>query len=100
MLGTTITVDVGNSYGQPTIGVLLVGTQQADIPTRKGGHLLLIADGAILLSLAPSGTSVDGDIPSDESLCGAHVYAQALELDPGAAKGVSFTPGLDLLLGH
>jgi hypothetical protein len=33
------------------------------------------------------------------NLCGFTVDLQAIEADPGAAKGVSFTPGLELLLG-
>ncbi len=37
---------------------------------------------------------------SHEALCGLRIYVQALQVDPGAAKGVSFTPGLDLLLGR
>jgi hypothetical protein len=32
-------------------------------------------------------------------LCGLSIYLQALEIDAGASRGVSFTPGLQLVLG-
>jgi len=35
----------------------------------------------------------------DFALIGSTLNLQALENDPGAAKGVSFTPGLELVLG-
>jgi hypothetical protein len=41
-----------------------------------------------------------GTIPVDGQLCGVSIYLQALELDPGAAKNLSFTPGLELAIGH
>jgi hypothetical protein len=41
----------------------------------------------------------DWSIPNDFALLGVTVDLQALEADPGAAKGVSFTAGLELTLG-
>jgi hypothetical protein len=43
---------------------------------------------------------MSGELPSDVTLLGATVDLQAFESDPGAAKGVSFTPGLELVLGY
>ena len=54
----------------------------------------------LVVGLGPSGTSFTGDIPNDGTLCGFAVDLQAIESDPGAAKGVSFTPGLELVLGR
>ena len=55
----------------------------------------------IPLGLPPGGDSFTGDdLPTIASLCGVTVDLQAIELDPGAAKGVSFTPGLELVLGR
>ena len=36
VLGSTITIDLGNSYGSSTFAVLLVGNLQTDVSTRKG----------------------------------------------------------------
>jgi hypothetical protein len=38
-------------------------------------------------------------VPDVPSLYGIDLYLQALELDAGATKGISFTRGLDLFLG-
>ncbi len=100
LFGTTITLDLGNSSGMFIVGLLLVGFQETSVPTNKGGDLLVVPALTILLLLAPSGTSIEGDIPANEALCGLEIFAQALELDPGAANGVSFTPGLKLVFGH
>jgi hypothetical protein len=39
-------------------------------------------------------------IPNVDDLCGFTVDLQAIEADQGAVKGVSFTQGLELVLGH
>jgi hypothetical protein len=41
----------------------------------------------------------DGDLPSDPALAGTILDLQVIEADPAAAKGLSFTPGLELVLG-
>jgi hypothetical protein len=38
-------------------------------------------------------------LPPDERLAALDFYLQALELDPGAVHGVSFTAGLELRCG-
>jgi hypothetical protein len=43
---------------------------------------------------------LSGAIPNDEALAGLVVDMQALEHDLGAVRGVSFTAGLELTLGH
>jgi uncharacterized membrane protein len=99
-IGTTVTIDVGNSRGLPTFGVLLIGDESANLPTRRGGRLLVRATSSLPVVLGPSGGRIDLVIPDDESLCGTHLYTQALEFDPGAVSGYAFTPGLELRLGH
>jgi len=100
VLGTTVTFDLANSYGNSAVGLILVGYQETLVPTSKGGDLLVVPAFTILFMLAMNGASMDCDFPPDESLCGVESFAQALELDPGAAKGMSFTAGLKLVLGH
>ena len=54
---------------------------------------------SLLLPLPPGGGRLTGRVPPDEALAALHVYAQVLEIDPGATGDVAFTPGLDLTLG-
>jgi hypothetical protein len=96
---TTITLNLANSLGTTTTAAVLIGLTPADQPTVFGGHLLLVPITTILLSLPGSGAGLTGLLPCDGSLCGLAVLLQALEIDAGAAKGVSFTPGLELVLG-
>ena len=99
VLGTTITLDLDNSLQAPTSGLLFLGFQQTDVPTNRGGHLLVVPvfTVPILFSFGPD--SFTGTLPEDVRLCDTTVEVQAIELDPGAAYGISFTQGLELLLG-
>ncbi len=100
VLGATLTLDLANSYGASSSGLLFVGFQRAQIHSSWGGDLLVVPVFTLLIGLPPGGTSISGGISIDDDLCGFTIDLQAIELDPGAAKGVSFTPGLELLLGH
>ena len=100
VIGTTITLDLANSYGNPTVGLLFIGFQQTIIPTNWGGDLLVLPVLTIPITFSYGGDTFTGDIPDDPALCGVAVDLQAIESDPGAAKGVSFTPGLELVMGH
>jgi Tol biopolymer transport system component len=100
-LGTSLSIDVTNSLGAWSVGQFFVGTATASIPTRAGGTLLvgnlLAFVPFVLLPATP--TSFPIALPFDPALCGFHLYVQALELDAGAAHGLSFTPGLELDFG-
>ena len=98
-LGSTITLDLGNSYGQPTSGLLLLGFQQASLPTGLGGDLLVIPALLVPISFSYGANSFTGTLPSDPAFDGFELDLQAVEADPGAVEGVSFTQGLQLLLG-
>jgi hypothetical protein len=100
VLGSSITLALGNSLGATTPAMFMTGVQQALIPTGKGGDLLLVPLLFVPLSLPASGTTFAGTIPNDPGLVGVQLFAQALELDGGAAHGLSFTAGLDLVLGY
>lgn len=100
VLGTTVTADLGDSTGIGTIAVVLIGNLAAQIPTRKGGDLLLVPFTSVVITVPAGGTTLVDDIPDDEALCGLTLYVQALELDAAAAKGVSFTAGLLLEFGR
>jgi hypothetical protein len=98
-LGTTITLDLANSLGQPTIGLLFAGVQRASLPTNRGGDLLLLPLLAIPITFSYAGDQFSWSIPADGTLAGLTIDLQAVEADAGAAKGVSFTAGLELAVG-
>ena len=100
VFGTSITVAVGNSNGAATLGVLLAGTKSANLPTGKGGTLLVAWNLLVPIAIAPSGYSLSAAIPNDPALCGVSGFLQAIEVDAGAQYGLSFTQGLELDLGH
>jgi cold shock CspA family protein len=100
VLGGSVTLDLGNSYGKISVGLTVLGFQQASIHSSLGGDLLVQPFSTFLVGLAPSGSTITGTLPDNDLFCGDEVDLQALEIDPGAAKGVSFTQGLELILGH
>ncbi|MFO0984856.1 MAG: FG-GAP repeat protein [Planctomycetota bacterium] len=99
VLCTTVTLNLDNSLGTNTTAALFIGLAQSDQPTIYGGHLLLVPTTIFLLPLPGGGLALPGSLPCDPILCGVSVFLQALEVDAGAAKGISFTPGLQLVLG-
>lgn len=100
VLGTTLTVNAANSCGSPTSGWLLLGFQQASLPTRFGGDVLLVPALVAAISFSYGGDSFSGAIPNDPGLVGVSIELQVLELDSGAVRGVSFTQGLELVFGY
>jgi hypothetical protein len=98
-LGTTITLDLANSSGVPTSGLLFAGVQRATLHTNRGGDLLLLPLLAIPITFAYGGNQYFWSIPADGALAGLTIDLQAVEADAGAALGVSFTPGLELAVG-
>jgi probable HAF family extracellular repeat protein len=99
-LGSTLTLDLGNSRGVATTAFVLAGYAQTSIQTGKGGTILVAPSLVLPLSMPAGGTTLVGTLPNDPTLAGFQVDLQAIELDAGAAKGLSFTPGLELDLGY
>jgi Tol biopolymer transport system component len=100
VFGTSFSIDASNSSGSWSDGLLLIGLKSASIPTSAGGTLLVDPELQLLFVLLPAGRSLVVGVPYDPQLCGMSFFLQALELDPGAAAGISFTPGLKLTIGH
>jgi Tol biopolymer transport system component len=97
--GASFTLDISNSFGSPTFGLLFVGASPASIPTKKGGTLLVQWAAIFGVPFGSGGTSLPVTVPFDLALCGIDAYLQIVEADPGAQFGFSFSPGLDLSLG-
>jgi len=93
-------VDLSNSQGGLTVGALFVGFARASVDSNWGGDLLHVPAITTLVALPPNGLLLTGAIPNDERLDGVIVDLQVIDLDPDAAKGVSFTPGLERLPGR
>ena len=90
---------VTNSRGVATTGLVIVGFTQLNVPTSAGGTLLVAPFEILPIAVPATGTLLSGAIPNDSGLLGVVVDLQVLELDPGAAHKLSFTPGLELLIG-
>jgi hypothetical protein len=102
-LCTIIDVDLANSRGVDTIALLLIGARPCDVPTDYGGHVLVVPVVSSTLTFTipvpAAGLTKPFSLPCSSTLCGHSIYLQALEVDPGASQGFSFTRGLRLLLG-
>jgi WD40 repeat protein len=98
--GTTVTLDLANSYGAPTTGLLVVGSQRGSFFTTSGAELLVVPTWIEPITLSYGAVSVTGTIPDDFELCGVPFDLQGIETDPGAAGGFSFSPGLELVVGN
>ena len=97
--GATITLDLSNSYGAPTSGFLVVGYQRGSFNLKYGAQLLVVPALIAPISFSYGTDSFTGTIPDDDHLCDVVVDLQGIEADPGAAGGLSFSPGLELVIG-
>jgi Tol biopolymer transport system component len=100
VLNRVLTLQVGNSYGRWTYAVLFGGFDAVQWPTGFGGDLLVDPIVVIDLPVGPNGGTFPSELPDDEVLVGLTLRAQVLEIDPGASDGISFTDGIELVLGY
>jgi len=98
-IGSAIRLLADNSLGAVTPGLLLLGQGTASLPTGWGGAVLVNPAISLPIMLPAAGLDLPAQVPLDSSLCGWSAFAQLLQVDGGATHGVSFTPGLELLLG-
>jgi Tol biopolymer transport system component len=99
VLGTSIQLDLANSLANPTVGLLFVGLQRTTLPTNFGGDLLVVPAWTLPISFSYGFDSFGFAVPNDPALAMVAIDLQAVEADSGAAVGVSFTAGLELILG-
>jgi Tol biopolymer transport system component len=97
-LNTTFDLLVDGSGRWYTVGLLAIGDARASVPA-WGGTLLVDPVICTAIVLAPGTNAIPEDVPPEELLAADVVDLQVLQVDPGAAGGVSFTPGLELTLG-
>jgi Tol biopolymer transport system component len=97
--GARLELDVSDSSAQTSVAFVAVGVARASIPTH-GGTLLVVPLLVVPYGIPPAGVSIFYDVPYDPSYCGLAIDLQAIEIDPGAAFGLSFTDGLELVFGQ
>jgi hypothetical protein len=90
-------VIIADAYA-PSNGAVIVGLDEADLPTSLGGRLLVSPSWILSIPITSSPLELPIDL-CEETFCGLRVFMQAMILDPGASQSVSFTPGLRLDLG-
>jgi Tol biopolymer transport system component len=100
VLGATLNVYCENSLRAPTVGILFLGFQRAQLHTHFGGDLLLLPALCVPITFSFGLDTFTGSLPDDDLLCGEVVDLQVVEADAGAVKGVSFTQGLEIVLGR
>jgi Tol biopolymer transport system component len=98
--GAFVIVQADNSSGVATTGMLFLGFQRANITTTKGGDLLVVPALVAPVAIPTTAFKAWGTIPDNDAFCGVVCDLQVLELDPGASQGVSFTAGLELVIGR
>ena len=99
-LGEPIDIVLGNSYGQPTIALVVMGFAKAQIASSWDGDFLVAPPWIpFTFALPAGGLTLPEAVDADVSLCGVEVDVQLLQADPGASDGIAFSAGLELLLG-
>ena len=96
VLGTSVTVSLGNSLGATTSGLAFVGLAPASIPSSWGGTLLVTPSIVFGLIVPFDGLDLLYDVPADPDLAATSIFFQVWEVDSGASRGLSFTQGLEL----
>jgi hypothetical protein len=96
---TQVPVLITNSSGSDTLGLILIGGFEDKLPTVWDGSILLRPMVAASLWMRARGERIQFTVPCDQTLRGATVFAQCMEIDTGASKGVSFSRGLKAVLG-
>lgn len=100
VLGTLVTVAIGNSHGTTSGGAVVLGGAATSFPAFWGGTVLVAPEVVLPATLPVVGLTIPLQIPSDPWLCGRSIFLQGLVLDPGAARGIANTPGLELRVGR
>ncbi|MCA8975186.1 MAG: hypothetical protein KDC98_10710 [Planctomycetes bacterium] len=100
-LGTTLSVDIGNSSGQTTTALLLVGRSSDVSSIPSLGGTVLVANPTIIpfMNVPVGGALLNISLPTDPWLSGLGFAAQSLVIDGGAPAGVAFSRGLAVIPG-
>jgi hypothetical protein len=98
VVGQTLSLDLTNSLGTSTVGLLFAGLSQTSLPA-FGGTVLVQPLLTATFPVPAAGLALPVAVPADVSLLNLPVYFQALQADLGAPANISLSPGLQLTLG-
>ncbi|MFO0980853.1 MAG: hypothetical protein U1E76_03725 [Planctomycetota bacterium] len=96
---TALALEVGNASGMATSSVVFLGFTSVAWSTAWDGTLLAWPSFGLPMSVPAAGQSIGLVLPCDHALCGLQVFLQQLQIDPNASKGISFSDGLQLVVG-
>ena len=100
LLGAAVDIVANTAANSTQAAGLQFGFAPINVPTPFGGSLLVSVAFASLVQLTPAGFTRTLNIPNQPAVCGSSIYAQLLHLDPGAAFGIAFSDGLELIVGN
>lgn len=99
-IGSALSLVFGNTAAATTAAFWALGASSTNLPTDVGGTILVDQPSVqVIANFSPLGATVPVAIPADVNLCGVSVYLQHVCIDPAAAYGFSFSPGLQLTFG-
>lgn len=99
-IGSQIQIRIGNSSGRATTVVTVGSLSDTSVATPFGGRLLVFLDSILTFPMPGADLTIPFAIPLDSNLADVAIHLQALQADLGASHGISFTPGLTLVLGQ
>lgn len=99
-MGHSVTITVGNSSALDTCCILVLGATRTELPTSLGGTLLVAPFVVVPFPLPAAGSTMTLAVPDDPAICGQTWDAQTLQHDHGAARNVSFSAGLEFIIGE
>jgi hypothetical protein len=101
VFGAPITVDIGNSSGASTFGLVLMGLAKDSVQISAGATLLVNPDWVLPVMIPAAGLPFAGAIEDDPATwCGHELDLQVVQMDAAATGGWSFSPGLELKPGY
>ncbi|MEZ5966985.1 MAG: Ig-like domain-containing protein [Planctomycetota bacterium] len=99
VLDTTITLDIQNTSGSNSAGVLVMSTERANLVTPFGGALMTEPAITVAVPMPASGLSLPLAVPNSPAMIGLQVCSQSIQADAGAHFGLAFSRGLSMVLG-
>ncbi|MCA8970040.1 MAG: hypothetical protein KDC95_09665 [Planctomycetes bacterium] len=97
-IGQSTNLEVQNSTGALTAGLVVIGLARIDVSI-LGGTLYPSPDVLVTLAISPPSVNVGLPIPNDNNFIGKPIYLQSVQLDAAAAQSWSFSAGLQIEAG-
>ena len=97
--GKLFEVHIQSSSTKDLGGLLLIGVEEAKIPFKKGGTLLLLPAVVAPIDIKGSVLILSDTLPDDAALYGIDYFLQAALFDSAAVGGISWTAGHHVQIG-